>query len=191
MYLFTLDWPLKKKLFQLQYIISIMHTTQVRVHALLIKQIFRKTNQQSTHGSTAPDFLWIHLQTACKMLGMLCKMCSTQLEPWYQGTSGIKEKKKKRKTNRFHVAGHLFCNLSQITSKCGGPGLWRAMGGLALFLDMSPRTSPFFTPHSSLFSTDWDYGLPCLELHNFSLYLFIDYELWQKAKVVAPAHAVH
>lgn len=92
MYLFTLDWPLEKKIFQLKYIISIMHTTQVRVYALFIKQIFKKTNQQSTHGSTAPDFLWIHLQTACKMLGMLCKMCSTQLEPWYQGTSGIKEK---------------------------------------------------------------------------------------------------
>ena len=174
----------------MQYIISIMHTTQVRVHARLIKQIFRKTNQQSTHGSTAPDFLWIHLQTACKMLEMLCKMCSTQLEPWYQGTSGIKEKKKKRKTNRFHVAGHLFCNLSQMTSKCGGPGPWRAMGGLALLLDMSPRTSPFSTPHPSLFSTDWDYGLPWLELHNFSLDLFIDYELWKKA-VVAPVHAVH
>ena len=192
MYLFTLDWPLKKNYFNCNTssALCIQHK-YVYMHCSSNK-FLKKTNQQSTHGSTAPDFLWIHLQTACKMLGMLCKMCSTQLEPWYQGTSGIKEKKKKkRKTNRFHVAGHLFCNWSQMTSKCGGPGPWRAMGGLALFLDMSPRTSPFFTPHSSLFSTDWDYGLPCLELHNFSLYLFIDYELWQKAKVVAPAHAVH
>ena len=39
MYLSTLDWPLDKKIFQLKYIISIMHTTQVRVYALLIKQI--------------------------------------------------------------------------------------------------------------------------------------------------------
>ena len=42
MYLSTLDWPLEKKIFQLKYIISIMHTTQVRVYALLIKQIKKK-----------------------------------------------------------------------------------------------------------------------------------------------------
>lgn len=111
MYLFTLDWPLEKKKFQLKYIISIMHTTQVRVYALLIKQILKKTNQQSTHGSTAPDFLWIHLQTACKMLGMLCKMCSTLLEPWCQGISGIKGKKKKRKEKQIDSMLQDICSV--------------------------------------------------------------------------------
>lgn len=122
MYLFTLDWPLEKKKFQLKYIISIMHTTQVRVYALLIKQILKKTNQQSTHGSTAPDFLWIHLQTACKMLGMLCKMCSTQLEPWYQGTSGIKEKKRKEKQIVSMLQGICSVIYQEWHQNVGGQG---------------------------------------------------------------------
>ena len=192
MYLFTLDWPLKKNYFNCNTssALCIQHK-YVYMHCSSNKFL-----KKPTSNPLMDQLHQIFFEFISKLLVRCWECCAKCAVHSLSHDIRVplelkKKKKKKRKTNRFHVAGHLFCNLSQMTSKCGGPGPWRAMGGLALFLDMSPRTSPFFTPHSSLFSTDWDYGLPCLELHNFSLYLFIDYELWQKAKVVAPAHAVH
>ena len=192
MYLFTLDWPLEKKNFNW----STLSALCIQHKYVYMRCSSNKFKKKPTSNPLMDQLHQIFFEFISKLLVRCwecCAKCAVHcLSHDVRVSLELKEKKKKkRETNRFHVAGHLFCNWSQMTSKCGGPGPWRAMGGLALFLDMSPRTSPFFTPHSSLFSTDWDYGLPCLELHNFSLYLFIDYELWQKAKVVAPAHAVH
>lgn len=56
----------------------------------------KKTNQQSIHELFEWGSLWIHLQTACKMWEMQCKMYSTQLEP-----SGLGTAEKQNKFNAF------------------------------------------------------------------------------------------